>query len=75
LLEQALAAKADLYVTGEMRHHDALRAAAAGMTVVCTLHSHSERVTLHKLLPRLTRELPQVNWSVSVADRDPFAII
>ena len=28
---------------GEMRHHDAVKAAAAGVTAVCTLHSNSER--------------------------------
>ncbi len=49
LLNDALAQKAEFYVTGEMRHHDAIKAAEAGMTVVCTLHSNSERVTLARL--------------------------
>ena len=46
LLNDALGQKVDLYLTGEMRHHDALKAANAGLTVVCTLHSNSERASL-----------------------------
>jgi putative NIF3 family GTP cyclohydrolase 1 type 2 len=74
LLNEALAAKVDIYLTGEMRHHDALRAAEAGMTVVCTLHSHSERATLRRLKPRLEKELPEVVFAISNRDRDPFTI-
>ena len=73
-LDDALAAEADVYVTGEMRHHDALRAAAAGMTVVCTLHSHSERVTLRRLLPKLAERMPAMEWQLSITDKDPFSI-
>src|ERR1041385_1280917 len=40
-LNNALVQKAELYLTGEVRHHDALRAASAGMTVVCALHSNT----------------------------------
>ncbi|MBC7783725.1 MAG: Nif3-like dinuclear metal center hexameric protein [Burkholderiales bacterium] len=74
LLDDALASGAEVYITGEVRHHDALRAAEAGMTVICTLHSNSERVTMTKLADRLTQSLPQVAWLVSKADRDPFEI-
>ena len=44
---------AQLFLTGELRHHDALRAVAAGLTVVCTLHSASERAALEVLERRL----------------------
>lgn len=40
LVSAALAQGADAFVTGEMRHHDALAAAAKGLTVICTLHSN-----------------------------------
>jgi len=73
-LDRAIAEKCDLYLTGEMRHHDALRAAAAGLTVVCTLHSNSERVTLAALARRLAKECPAIQWTLSMADRDPFQI-
>jgi dinuclear metal center YbgI/SA1388 family protein len=74
-LPDAIAGKAELFLTGELRHHDALAAAAAGMTVVCTLHSNSERAVLKRVADRLgeTAGMPKV--SISRADRDPFAIL
>lgn len=74
LLDEALAQKVDLYLTGEMRHHDALRAAEAGVTVVCALHSNSERAVLKHLAHRLADRLPQLPVHLSSADRDPFMI-
>jgi dinuclear metal center YbgI/SA1388 family protein len=74
LLDDAIKAKADLYLTGEIRHHDAIKAAASGITVVCTLHSNSERPVLKRLAQRLgqTQGMPLI--TVSSADRDPIAI-
>jgi putative NIF3 family GTP cyclohydrolase 1 type 2 len=74
LLETAIAQGAEFYVTGEMRHHDAVKAAAAGVTVVCTLHSNSERITLRRLKERLAGMLQGVEIHLSEADRDPFSI-
>jgi putative NIF3 family GTP cyclohydrolase 1 type 2 len=74
LLDEALAQGIEFYVTGEMRHHDAIKAAAAGMTVACTLHSNSERVTLKRLKERLEGMLPGLQLHLSQADRDPFVI-
>jgi putative NIF3 family GTP cyclohydrolase 1 type 2 len=75
LLDDALKQGAQLYLTGEMRHHDALRAAQAGMTVVCTLHSNSERAALSRVAARLMNEAPSVQWLLSQADRDPFSVL
>jgi dinuclear metal center YbgI/SA1388 family protein len=74
LLNDAIAQKADFYLTGEMRHHDALKAAAAGMTVLCTLHSNSERAVLKRLKARLAERLPDLPVILSRKDRDPFLI-
>jgi dinuclear metal center YbgI/SA1388 family protein len=74
LIEDALAARADVYVTGEVRHHDALRAANAGLTLVCTLHSNSERGALKRLGDGLARRLPGLVWMLSGADADPFRV-
>jgi dinuclear metal center YbgI/SA1388 family protein len=74
LLEQAMAQEVDLYLTGEMRHHDALKAARAGVTVVCTLHSNSERAVLKRLAARLAKDLPELAVRLSQQDRDPFSI-
>jgi dinuclear metal center YbgI/SA1388 family protein len=75
LLNDALAQKAQLYLTGEIRHHDALKAAASGCTVVCTLHSNSERAALKRLRERLVEKLPALPIRISEKDRDPFVIL
>ena len=74
LLDDALAQKADLYLTGEMRHHDAIKAARAGTTVVCVLHSNSERAVMKRLKARLEEKLPGLPVLLSRTDRDPFEI-
>ncbi len=74
-VDDALGTGAELYLTGEMRHHDALRAAEAGMTVVCALHSVSERAVLRRVADRLKAALPGLEAIVSRRDRDPFAIL
>jgi dinuclear metal center YbgI/SA1388 family protein len=74
LLDDAIAQKAELYLTGEMRHHDAIKAARAGITVVCTLHSNSERATLKRLKQRLEQALPGLVCHLSQQDRDPFSV-
>jgi dinuclear metal center YbgI/SA1388 family protein len=75
LLDDAIAGDAQLYLTGEMRHHDALRAAAAGVTVVCALHSASERAVLARVEARMRRELPGVEVLRSAEDCEPFAFV
>jgi dinuclear metal center YbgI/SA1388 family protein len=74
LLDDAMSQKAELYLTGEMRHHDAIKAARAGLTVVCTLHSNSERAALKRLKQRMEEALPGLACHLSRQDRDPFLI-
>jgi putative NIF3 family GTP cyclohydrolase 1 type 2 len=57
-----------------MRHHDAIRAARAGVTVVCVLHSNSERAVMRRLKSRLEQTLPGLTYLISEADRDPFEV-
>jgi dinuclear metal center YbgI/SA1388 family protein len=67
---------ADLYVTGEMSHHDVLSANANGASVILTNHSNSERGYLPVLEQRLhaTWALPGVTLetSVTTVDADPL---
>jgi dinuclear metal center YbgI/SA1388 family protein len=74
-LKDAIAQGAQLYLTGEIPHHEALAAAKAGVTVVATLHSNSERAALKRLRERLTKAAPGVAFTLSEADRDPFRIV
>ena len=74
LIDDALGQGAELYLTGEMRHHDALRAAKAGMTVVCALHSNSERAALGRIRDRIAAKLPTLEVVLSSEDKDPFVV-
>lgn len=73
--KSAVAAGATLYLTGEMRHHDALAATAAGMCVVCVGHSHSERLALKCLAIQIADRCPKLRVSLAKSDRDPFEIV
>ena len=71
----AVSAGADVFVTGEMRHHDALAAAAAGLTVICVGHTNSERPALPHVARRLRKALPGVEVFVSHVDHDPLVVV
>lgn len=71
----AIEAGAGFYLTGELKHHEALAATAAGMTVACVGHSNSERPVLQPLKDAITRLLPGITVIVSAIDRDPYAIM
>lgn len=76
LLSDALAQRADVFVTGELRHHDALRAAEAGVTVIAALHSNSERVALDAYAARIMEACRGEPRGIAIAraksDADPF---
>jgi dinuclear metal center YbgI/SA1388 family protein len=74
-LKDAIAQGAQLYLTGEIPHHDALTAAKAGMTVVATLHSNSERATLKRIRDLLAEKTRAVPFLLSSIDRDPFQVL
>ena len=75
LWKTALAGGTLFYLTGEMRHHDALAAVGAGLTVVCVGHSNSERITMASLAKRIAKAMPKLKVIVSKLDRDPFEIV
>jgi dinuclear metal center YbgI/SA1388 family protein len=72
LLADALAADATFYLTGELGHHDALRAAEAGMTVVLLGHGNSERIAMRRLAEHLGETLPKLKVAYAASDRDPL---
>ena len=74
LLDDAIKQKANLFLTGELPHHDALKAAAAGMTLVCVLHSNSERAALRRFKARIVEAAEGVDVVLSEVDRDPYTV-
>ena len=65
---------ADLFLTGELRHHDVLARVAAGSVVVLTDHTNTERGYLPRLAARLAEALPEVQIACSAVDRDPLVV-
>lgn len=72
LIMKAIAEKCDLYLTGEIKHHQALAAQEAGVTVVCLSHSVSERFILKKVAKELQKGIKSVKIKISKTDKDPF---
>lgn len=65
-------ARADLFITGEMKHHDILAALAEDAIVAISEHTHTERGYLPKLKKKLSNQLgPSVRILVSKSDREP----
>jgi len=68
--------KADLYLTGEMSHHEALDAVHHGTSVVLCEHSNTERGFLSKWKDVLQNALGEdVDIIVSQSDRDPLLVV
>ncbi|XP_068263753.1 NIF3-like protein 1 [Nyctibius grandis] len=67
--------EADLYLTGEMSHHDVLDAVANGISVILCEHSNTERGFLSELRDMLAVHLQnKINIIVSEKDRDPLQV-
>jgi len=64
----------ELFVTGEMRHHDVLARVARGESVILTDHTNTERGYLPVLGERLREALPELQSVISEVDRDPLVI-
>ncbi len=68
--------RADLWLTGELSHHEALAAVAAGTAVVLGEHSNTERGFLRQLQQRLREPFGKaLDVRVAARDRDPFAVV
>jgi dinuclear metal center YbgI/SA1388 family protein len=72
IINSVIAAKADLYLTGELKHHQALAAQEAGLTCICLSHTVSERFILKKFAKQLQKQIKTVKISISKKDADPF---
>lgn len=67
---------ADVYVTGEMSHHDVLANIANGVAVVIAGHTNTERGFLRILAKRLTTEFGKdLQVRVAKGDRDPLTTV
>jgi dinuclear metal center YbgI/SA1388 family protein len=66
----------DLFVTGEMRHHDVLAKVRAGASVILAEHTHTERGFLPELAQRITElAAGALQVLVSARDADPLCAV
>ncbi len=72
ILNEVISQECDLYLTGELKHHQAIAAQEAGVTCICLSHTVSERFALKKLAKQLKKGLKDVTIAVSTKDADPF---
>lgn len=67
---------ADVMLTGEMSHHDALEATADGAVVLLAGHTNTERGYLPVLKKRLGLAFGKdIEIRIAKRDRDPFAVV
>jgi dinuclear metal center YbgI/SA1388 family protein len=74
-LGDAAAAKADVFLTGEIRFHDALTAQAQGIALLVPGHYATERLGVQSLAERLAKQFPELAIWASRRERDPFAVL
>lgn len=72
MLGDAVRARADLFLTGEMRYHDCLTAQAQGLAVLLPGHHASERFAMEQLAERLRRQWPDLTIWPSDRETDPL---
>lgn len=72
IINNVMAAGCDLYLTGELKHHQAMAARDGNLTCICLSHTVSERFILKKLAKQLQKTLPKVTIKISKKDKDPF---
>lgn len=65
----------DVVITGEIRHHDALKYERRGVAAIALGHSTSERPVLKLLAQRLSNPLHGVKIDISRKDRDPLVAV
>lgn len=70
----ALADECEVFVTGEMKHHEVTSAIAGGLSVILGGHTNTERGYLPRLAAMLGQHLPGVRCTTSAADRDPLVL-
>lgn len=71
MLGDAVQARADVFLTGEMRFHDYLTAAARGVALCLPGHYATERFALEELAERLRTRWPDLEVSASQRETDP----
>ncbi|HYE60921.1 MAG TPA: Nif3-like dinuclear metal center hexameric protein [Phycisphaerales bacterium] len=65
----------EVFVTGEMKHHEVLGALNAGMAVILGNHTSTERGYLPRLAQHMQRLAPGLPTIISEVDQDPLITV
>jgi dinuclear metal center YbgI/SA1388 family protein len=65
----------EVFVTGEMKHHEVLGALNAGMSVILGGHTSTERGYLARLRVLLSAAIAGVEVRISTVDKDPLVTV
>ncbi len=74
MLPLAAADGCELFVTGEMKHHEIVAALHKGVGVLLAGHTNTERGYLPRLARKLKEQLPSLDARISEADADILTI-
>lgn len=74
MIGYALQAKADVLVTGDIGHHEALDAREQGLCIIDAGHYGTEKIFMEVMQQWLERECPQLTCR-SAALREPFFVV
>lgn len=69
-IDEAIRMKADIFVTGEIKYHDALEAKWKGMDLMLLGHYHSERPIVAELITRLQKELYRLQYDIELLESE-----
>lgn len=79
LMEAFLASDAQVYISGDLRYHDARAVEDAGRSLIDIGHFASERIVIDALVGQLRTAAKTAQWRLSVEpcrlERDPFKIV
>lgn len=79
LVDTFLASDADVFITGDMRYHDAIAVEDAGRACIDIGHFASEHIILNALTAKLKAAAEKAGWDVEIEacmiEKDPFEVI
>jgi GTP cyclohydrolase I len=78
MITEAASAGADLLLTGDVNHHQALDALHHGLIVVDAGHFATEKAAFSRVIGKLTSSMGELGWAVEVytaEEADPLAVL
>ncbi|MEJ2040654.1 MAG: Nif3-like dinuclear metal center hexameric protein [Desulfosarcinaceae bacterium] len=79
LMQRFLESDAELFISGDLRYHDARTVEEAGKTLIDLGHFASERIIIDSLVEKIAAAGREAGWTLSVEpcrlEQDPFEMV